>query len=164
MRLDAIGFPISPTLAVTLADQLGLAGFGLACISLIWQGTTWFLGNRVRLKVRLFRPKWNRENLVVECVNTSHQRTVQVRQVWIQWGKERADGVELAADWWHPREGGLGPGLIFQAKADISGLQAHGMPPLPVKVWGVLRVGARSRPYRGRPVRLESVESETPRT
>jgi len=66
--LDAIGFPISPTLAVTLADQLGLAGFGLACISLIWQGTTWFLGNRVRLKVRLFRPKWNRENLVVECV------------------------------------------------------------------------------------------------
>jgi hypothetical protein len=138
---------------LTLTEWLGILGFGLAIISLVWQGITWFVGTRVRLKIKLFKSKETPGDLVVECVNKSHRRTVQVRQVWVQWGRDQNDGVVLAPGSWRERAP-TEPGGIFQAKASSAGLRALGMPALPMKAHGVVMVGTRSRPYRSRRVLL----------
>lgn len=136
---------------LTPADKLGIAGFAIACVSLFWQAWSWFFETRVRLRVKLFPAKHRPQILVAECVNKSHRRAVQVRQVWVQWGKDRDDGIELGADLWSQSDGDTPPGRIFQAKAPIDDLHARGMPTLPVKAQAYVRLGTRDRPYRSRP-------------
>src|SRR5438309_8190149 len=139
---------------LTFTEWLGILGFGLACLSLLWQGITWFVASRVRLKIKLFRAQRDDDHLVAECVNASHRRTVQVRKVWLQWGKDRDDGIELGTDLWHPRDGRIEPGLIFQAKADIYQLREQGMPSSRLKAQAMVLVGARRRAYRSRHLRI----------
>lgn len=131
---------------LTLTDWLGIAGFFLAVIGLLWQAGTWFLQYRIRLKMAMFIKS---SVIVVEAVNLSRAHSVQIRDVRIKW-----PGAEfvLPEDTTWTQSARVEPLGIFQAVVPLESLKSQ-VNPFPSEAYGWVKT-ASGKEFRSESVRL----------